>query len=243
MSFASALAAFVFGLIAKEAPNVRDNHELAARYTVDINTLVEIHTSVSDGRLINKDMDALVLTAVNYRESRLKNPTVDGDCHFEHALQHVPSNAWPKGYKPVYKQKCNAVGPMQLALGHRGNLPSWREVSTEFSTERGWDFEDPKSWKQHPFTADELRDPRTNIRIAYAELEHWKYTCVDKDGSEAPIGVWLTAYRYGSCPSRGKASGHYYIDAEAKIRCKLVADMANALTNDGGGLAPVRCAY
>lgn len=243
MSLATALAAFIFGLIAKEAPNVRADQELAARYTVSINTLVDIHVSVSDGRLINKDMDALLLAAVNYRESRLKNPSVDGDCFFTHKLQDLPSASWPKGYKPLYKKQCRAVGPMQLAVGHRSNLPNWREVSMEFSSDRGWDYEEPKSLKQNPFTVEDLRDPRTNIRIAYAELEHWKHTCVGKDRSEAPVGVWLTAYRYGSCPPLGKASGRYYIDEEAKKRCSLVAEMASALTNDSAGLEPVRCGY
>jgi len=243
MSLATALTAFVFGLIAKEAPNVQRDPELAARYTVDISTLVGIHESVSDGRLINKDMDVLVLTAVNYRESRLKNPSVDGDCHFDHALSAQPSASWPKGYKPVYKKRCNAVGPMQLAVGHRSNLPTWREISAEFSTDRGWDYEQPASLKKNGFTVDDLRDPRTNVRIAYAELEHWKNTCVGKDGAASPVGVWLTAYRYGSCPAKGKASGRYYIDEEAKTRCKLVAEMASALTSDMEGLEPVRCDY
>lgn len=243
MSLATALAAFVFGLIAKEAPNVRTDQELAARYTMSINTLVNLHFEVADGRLVNKDEDALILTAVNYRESRLKNPSVDGDCHFAHALEGLPSASWPKGYKPVYKKKCNAVGPMQLAVGYRGNLPSWPEVSMEFSSERGWDYENPKTWKQNAFTVDDLRDPRTNVRIAYAELAHWKATCVGKDGAEAPIGVWLTAYRYGGCPSRSKSTGRYYIDQEATKRCSLVAEMVSALTADAPGLPPVRCFY
>src|SRR6478735_6862234 len=99
MSLATALAAFIFGLISKEAPNVRTDQELAARYTISINTLVGMHASVSDGRLINKDMDTLLLAAVNYRESRLKNPSVDGDCRLVHALDGLPSISWPKGYK------------------------------------------------------------------------------------------------------------------------------------------------
>ena len=243
MSLATALAAFIFGLITKEAPNVRADQELAARYTVNINTLVAIHTDVADGRLVNKDMDALILAAVNYRESRLKDPSVDGDCRLVHALQGQPSASWPKDYKPVYKRQCKAVGPMQLAVGHRSNLPSWREVSMEFSTERGWDYEEPSTWKKNPFTVDDFRDPRTNVRIAYAELEHWKYLCVGKDGAEAPVGVWLTAYRYGNCPARSKSTGRYYIDEEAKTRCKLVSEMVEALTTDSGGLAPVRCGY
>jgi hypothetical protein len=243
MSLTTAIATFVFGLIAKEAPKVAADQERAARYMTDISTLVAIHTDVADGRLINKDMDALILTAVNYRESRLKNPSEDGDCHLVHALQGLPSVSWPKGYKPVYTKRCNAVGPMQLAVGHRANLPSWQEVSMEFSADRGWDYEEAKTWKNNPFTVDDLRDPRTNVRIAYAELVHWKYACVAKDGAEAPVGVWLTAYRYGSCPSRSKATGRYYIDAEAKKRCSLVAEMARELTSESSALVPVRCDY
>jgi len=242
MSLATALTVFVFGLIAKEAPNVRADQELAARYTMSISELVNIHDEVSDGRLINRDMDVFVLTAVNYRESRLKNPTVDGDCHLGHRLQGTPSGTWPKNYKPVYKQVCNAVGPMQLAKGYAHNLATWPEVFSDFADERGWVKDHPGPFK-NLFKEEDLRDPRTNIRIAYAELQHWKNTCVDKTGAEAPVGVWLTAYRYGSCPAKGKVSGRYYIDEEAKKRCSLVAEMVSALTNDSAGLEPVRCGY
>lgn len=243
MSLASALALYVFGLISKEAPNVRTNEELAARYALDINELVQIHDQVADGRLINHDMDVLLLTAVNYRESRLRNPTEDGDCRFVHALQDLPSGSWPKGYTPVYKKRCNAVGPMQLAKGFAPNLSSWFEVASEFSTERGWLFDQPATLKQNPFKEVDLRDPRTNVRIAYAELAHWKQECRAKDRSEAPVGVWLTAYRYGHCPGLSKATGRFYIDREASVRCKLVQGMVAALTQDSEGLEAPRCVY
>lgn len=230
MSLQTALSIVLAGFIAREAPNVMRNPVSQARYIVDITNLVGIHDEVSDGRLINHDMDMLILSAVNYRESRLKNPTVDGDCHFEHRLQNVPSLLWPKDYKPVSKQVCNAVGPMQLSRGNVGNLVNWPEVAAEFSEEN-----------KSRFTVDDLRDPKTNVRIAYAELEHWKHECQDK-GVEAPVGVWFTAYRYGHCPVKNRA-GHFYIDEEAKTRCKLVTRMVDGLSNDAAGLAPFRCMY
>lgn len=242
MSLASAIAVFVFGLISHEAPNVARDQELGGRYAADISTLVTIHDDVADGRLVNHDMDVLILTAVNYRESRLKNPSEDGDCLFVHALQDLPSSAWPKGYKPVYKKRCNAVGPMQLAKGHAPFLSSWFEVASEFSAERGWVPEQPATLKQNPFKEEDLRDPRTNVRIAYAELAHWKQECRGKDHAEAPIGVWLAAYRYGHCPSLGK-SGRFYIDKEATVRCKLVQSMVRAIADDSAGLEAPRCAY
>lgn len=230
MSFQTALSIVLAGFIAREAPTVMQDANKAAKYNADIATLVAIDDEVSDGRLINHDMDVLVLSAVNYRESRLKNPTVDGDCKFVHALQNVPSGSWPKGYKPVYKQRCNAVGPMQIARGNVGNLLSWTEVATEFS-----------ELSKSRFSVEDLRDPKTNIRIAYAELDHWKNECQVK-GEEAPVGVWLTAYRYGHCPVKSKA-GRFYIDAEAKARCKLVTTMVSKLTDDAAGLTPLRCTY
>lgn len=240
-SIASALSAFVMTLIMSEAPSVRDSSVRQAKYTQDVITLVDIHDEVSDGRLINHDMDMLILTAVNYRESRLKNPSVDGDCHYQSSMANVPSANWPKGYKPTFKLACNAIGPMQIAKGNLNNLPTWAEVSTEFQ-ERGWSPSEPAANKQNPMTLEDLRDPKTNIRIAYAELEHWKNECRGKDGADAPIGVWFTAYRYGHCPSRHK-SGEYFVDGEAKARCKLVSKMVDALAEDAGGLPPVRCTY
>lgn len=230
MSFQTALSIVLAGFIAREAPTVMQDTAKAAKYNEDISTLVGIQDEVSNGRLINHDMDVLLLAAVNYRESRLRNPTVDGDCKFVHALQNVPSGLWPKGYKPVYKQTCNAIGPMQLSRGNVGNLTSWSEVATEFSEET-----------KKRFSVEDLRDPKTNIRIAYAELGHWKNECRDH-GEDAPVGVWLTAYRYGHCPAKRK-SGRFYIDEEAKARCKLVDLMTSKLTDDVAGLTPLRCTY
>lgn len=244
MSLASELAVVVMSFILREAPTLRDKPVEHAKYVVDVTSLVGLHDEIADGRLINHDMDTLLLTAVNYRESRLRNPSVDGDCHMQHRLQDVPSALWPKDYKPVYVMNCNAVGPMQLAKGHRGTLQRWLEIVTEFGRDRGWDFADEKSLKQNPFTLDDLRDPRTNIRIAYAELQHWKGECRDSGGADAPVGVWLTAYRYGKCPPRGKSSGRFYIDSEAKARCAMVQKMANKLKEEAfDEVTDLRCGY
>lgn len=248
MSFQTALSIVLAGFIAREAPTVMSDQVRRDKYMDDIITLVGLHDQVSNGRLINHDMDVLVLSAVNYRESRLKNPTVDGDCHFEHLLQNTPSGLWPKGYKPVSKQVCNAIGPMQLSRGNVGNLPNWMEVAEEFSEDRGWSPIRPETLKKNHFVVDDLRDPKTNIRIAYAELAHWKNECrgpVTADapaGEDAPVGVWFTAYRYGHCPAKNR-TGHFYIDEEAKERCKLVTRMVEGLTEDAVGLAPLRCVY
>ncbi len=240
-SIASALAAFVMSLILREAPTLREDAAKQTKYTTDVTTLVNLHDEVSDGRLINHDMDMLILTAVNYRESRLKNPSKDGDCHFVSSMDGVPSARWPKGYVPTQKLVCNAVGPMQIAKGNLHNLPSWPEVSSEFS-DRGWSSDEPASIKQNPITLEELRDPKVNVRLAYAALEHWKNVCRDKDGAEAPVGVWFTAYRYGRCPAKHR-SGEFYVDEEAKTRCSLVASMVDALSADADGLPKLRCTY
>lgn len=248
MSLQTALSIVIAGFITREAPTVMNDPVKHDKYVSDITTLVGLHNEVSNGRLINHDMDVLLLSAVNYRESRLKNPTVDGDCHFEHPLQNVPSGQWPKDYKPVYKQVCHAVGPMQLSRGNVGNLTNWEEVVEEFSGDRGWLPSSPATFKQNRFKVEDLRDPKTNIRIAYAELAHWKYECrgpttdAAPAGEEAPVGVWFTAYRYGHCPVRNRA-GHFYIDEEAKERCKLVQRMVEGLTDDAAGLAPLHCTY
>lgn len=245
MSISSALSAVVMSFILREAPMLNQQPVRLADYVQGVSALVDVHDQVSDGRLINHDMDVLLLTAVNYRESRLKNPTVDGDCHSQaEGIGALPSASWPKGFVPKFKTVCNAVGPMQLSRTNLSGLAHWPEVRKDFGAERGWQ-ESEMGWgakTSNPFTVEELRDVKTNVRIAYGELEHWKNECRSSDKKEAPVGVWLTAYRYGHCPAKAR-SGRFYVDEEAKTRCALMNKMVENLTNDGTGLAAFRCTY
>lgn len=226
------ITALLMGFIMREAPNVREGKPLYDEFQTSIGTLVPIHSVVATGLLVDPQYDVLLLSAVNYRESRMRLPSPEGDCRLGHRLSNVPSGSWPIGYKPEVKRVCNAVGPMQLNRGAGWQTEEWKEVRYAFSTEETG-------------TRD-LKDIETNVRLAYAILVHWKNTCRDRDGSDAPMGVWLTAYRRGSCPVSGK-SRKYYVDREAKVRCKMANDMAKDLQGNDGvsyvGPVEVPCTY
>lgn len=225
MSFAQTLTTLLLGFILHEAPNIRRHGDLQLKFNESIGRMVALHLEVSDGRLIGKQTDALLLSSVNYRETRMRLPAPEGDCRFEHPLVNVPTGQWPTGYKPVMKQVCRAVGPMQLNKGNVRHLPYWAEVQREFK-EREWGPKNPG--KENPLTVAQLAEPKTNVRLAYSVLEHWKAECRQKDGSVAPVGVWLTAYRQGRCPFIGK-SGKYFIDSEAILRCDMASKLRTML--------------
>lgn len=225
-----AITALLMGFIMREAPNVREGTRLYGEFQTSIGALVPVHAGVSSGLLVDSQFDILLLSAVNYRESRMRLPAPEGDCRWGHRLDHVPSGDWPPGYKPVLGRVCKAIGPMQLNKGAGYQTRQWVEVHTQFANG----------------VPRDLADTETSVKLAYAILEHWKTSCRNSDGSEAPMGVWLTAYRRGSCPTVGK-SRKYYIDKEAKIRCKMANDMARDLrSNDGvayAGAVDVPCTY
>lgn len=239
MTFLEVLTAVVLGFILREAPNVQRNEDLKQKFNQDIATTLAMEEKISDGRLFDKQTDVLLLAAVTYRESRFRLPPADGDCSHTHRLAKVPSGLWPKGYVPVMKLICNAVGPQQLNRGNTAHLPPWAEIQALFP-ERSW--RSPEGRKLDKLTLDQLRDPETNIKLSYGVLEHWKNECRGKDGP-APAGVWFTAYRYGRCPFHYKTD-KYHIDYEAKERCDLVSKMAAGLKDSGFSLpSGFRCTY
>lgn len=243
MGFIEALAATLLGFILLEAPNVRKNEELKQDFKADITTTVNMHVDVimsSPAVLVNTQTDVLILSAVTYRESRFRLPAPDGDCHMTHPYMKVPSGNWPKGYVPVLKNVCNAIGPQQLNRSGKTHLPPWAEIQALFP-KRDWSTAEGR--KNDKLTEAQMRDPETNIRLSYGVLQHWKNECKQKDGSSAPVGVWFTAYRYGRCPFHYKTD-KYYIDEEAKTRCELITKMADAFEPDVYALPPnYRCVY
>lgn len=248
-----ALTTIIFGFILREAPNVRQDPALQKQFEDSISTMLAIHADTVNGSLVDGSFDALILSALNYRESRMRLPTPDGDCSWTHKYAKLPSGQWPIGYKPEIKQVCNATGPMQINKGNTWSAPEWPEVQAEF-TERDWrpettlvSFKPRKApWRDDPMTAEQLKEPKTNVRMAYAILQHWKNICVEKDGSAAPMGVWFTAYRWGKCPAVKGRRG-YYVDPEAKLRCKIANSLATALHDDNDlnytGDVNVPCTY
>lgn len=242
--FLQVLTATVLAFILREAPNVKKNEALTQDFKNDITTTVGMHADTVKSTqlsLVDLETDVLILSAITYRESRFRLPTADGDCRMEHRLSKVPAGLWPKGYVPVMKQVCRAVGPQQLNKGNTTHLPPWKEIQQLFP-ERNWATVEGR--KKDKLTEAQLRDPETNIRLSFGILAHWKNECRQKDGSDAPVGVWFTAYRYGRCPFLAK-TGKYYIDEEAKTRCGLIEQMADGFTDENVYALPksFRCTY
>lgn len=241
MGFLQVLVATVLSFILTEAPNVKKNAELTADFKADITETTELHYgNAATSLLYDQKTDVLILSAITYRESRFRLPAPDGDCRMEHPLISVPSGQWPKEYVPVLKQVCRAVGPQQLNKGNTQHLPPWKEIQELFP---GRDWATAEGRKKDKLTEKQLREPAINIRLSYGILAHWKNECRQKDGADAPVGVWFTAYRYGRCPFHYKTD-KYYIDHEAKERCELVAKMAAGFKNGEYALPQnFRCTY
>ncbi len=238
------LVAIILSFIWVEAPNVKRSEALTADFKADITETVQMHAEVAaaaPASLVDPLTDVLIMSAVTYRESRFRLPPVDGDCRMTHPLIHLPSGSWPKDYKPVLKKDCRAVGPQQLNKGGVKHLPPWPEIQALFPAR---DWATPAGRKKDKLTEAQLRDPRTNIKLSYGVLLHWKNVCTQVDGSPAPVGVWYTAYRYGRCPFLGK-NKKYHIDAEAKERCRLVEAMAAGFESSTLYALPegFRCTY
>lgn len=240
-SFLQVLTATILGFILREAPNVRKNEELTQDFKTDISSTTELHYGNAAAELLyDHQTDVLILSAITYRESRFRLPPADGDCMMWHRLIHVPSGDWPKGYVPVMKKVCRAVGPQQLNKGNTAHLPPWKEIQELFP---GRDWSTAEGRKKDKMTEEQLREPAINIRLSYGILAHWKNECRQKDGTDAPVGVWFTAYRQGRCPFLAK-TGKYFIDEEAKTRCDLIQQMAAGFAKDMYALpASFRCVY
>lgn len=213
MNLQTALASAVLELLAAESPRLD-----VEAWRPNVTELARIHVEVSKkDLLVSPDVDALILSTVNYAESRFRLPPGRGDCFLKHPLSGVPSGSWPKGYVPVMKRVCSAIGPMQIAEGNGRIVGHWEEIRALFPD-------------QTLFTADDLEDPRTNIQLAYGILHHWKDTCSNK-GAPASTASWLTAYRWGRCTPQ-----HWnkrFFDREAKTRCQRLERMASSIRARG----------
>lgn len=246
MGFIEALVVTVLGFILTEAPNVKKNEALTADFKADITSTVDMHVDtvmkapIGWATLVDTRTDVLILSAITYRESRFRLPPPDGDCVTTHPLIKVPSRQWPSGYVPVLKRECRAIGPQQLNKGNTKHLPPWLEIQKLFP-ERDWGTAEGR--KKDKLTEKQMRDPATNVRLSYGILVHWKNECRHKDGTDAPVGVWFTAYRYGRCPFHYKTD-KYHIDTEAKTRCELIQKMADGFDSSVYALPQnYRCTY
>jgi hypothetical protein len=110
------------------------------------------------------------------------------------------------------KYQGSVVGPMQISKG----APIW--VKT-------WPMRD--EWLG--LTVEQMRDPKTNVKLAYDILTYWKDTC------GGPPGVWISAYGSGKCPGKyGKNS--YSITKGARGRCKMLVRIMQGLASNKHGI-------
>lgn len=206
MTFVEALTAAVMALLIQEDVRIGKDAERHAKWEASVSQLANIHADVgSEGLLVNAHVDALLLSSVNYAETRFRLPAPSGDCYRTHPYRNVPSMRWPKGYVPKMRWVCPSIGPMNVARGNRFVVHEWPEVTGLLPqlTERR-------------LTVDEMKEPKTNVQLAYGILNRWKSTCLNHD-KPAAAASWLTAYRWGRCTPQ-----HYnkrYFDREARRRC------------------------
>ncbi len=98
----------------------------------------------------------------------------------------------------AWARRCGAFGPMQISVA----APRWLVRMDS-------------KWKG--ITVKELRDPRRHVEAAQEILNSWRKKCGGKS-----YGVWITAYGWGRCPTKG------YVDWEGSRRCALATAILEA---------------
>lgn len=257
---AKALVALMFTIISRETPAIRQHPdgERAQAYRADIAQMVAIDEQVAAaGKLVNPEVDRVLLGAIRYYEARFRSQPKDGDCHWKHPRvstaqrikyqdEHGMAPAWLM--KP--KWVCAATGPMQISKGNRYIAPAWPEVRQLFSGIKQWDVlvrqgADPWSvGKADRLSVAELKQPATNVRFGYALLWHWKVEAdqglPESEPRTTPPGVWLTAWGWGKLPPLNPKTVRY-VDMEGKRRCQLMTrmmrDLAAAAAKPGSGFS------
>lgn len=228
MNFTTALIGAVLGLLAAEDPTLPKSPDRWQSFQQSVTRLVPIHVATAaEGRLVNPEMDALILATINYAETRFRLPAPKGDCYRTHAYNGVPSGRWPKGYVPKMRWVCPAVGPLNIAQGNRFVVHEWPEIQELLP-----------GVLDERLTVKDMEDITTNITLGYGIVDHWKNACPNKN-APASVASWLTAYRWGRCTPQ-----HWnkrYFDDEARRRCERLERMAAHIRSAGVPLEPTAC--
>ncbi len=128
-------------------------------------------------------------------------------CWFESALKLKPKDGDPTHL--LAGNVGTVVGPMQISKA----APGW--VSLLPGMEK---------WKG--LTVEQMRDPATNVALAYDILTYWKGAC------GGPPGVWIAAYGMGKCPVK-TWGGNSAIGWEGRRRCKTLTWMMKETVKQG----------
>jgi hypothetical protein len=107
-----------------------------------------------------------------------------------------------------------AVGPMQINKAAPYYVVQW-----------------PGGERWKGLDVAKMRDPATNIELAYFNLKFRKDTC------GGPPGVWIAAYGMGKCPKKW-GQDNYSIGWEGKRRCKTLTRLMKKLAEKGGYTMP-----
>lgn len=160
-----------------ETPMISDTSNSKVRKWRDsIAEIAEINERVSQRAVLtgSADVDAALLQAVGWRESRWRTYTLGGDC-------------WTNGMR---QRSCPAKGVMQIMASNRHLFPQMAETKLDpvivelLRKQKG------------EITVANLSDPEINIRLGYIYLHRLKTLC-----KGSPL-TWLTSYRYGHCAKR-----------------------------------------
>lgn len=110
------LLSLLLKLATVEWPTVMDDKPANVKYRNGVKTMTELYVSVgSEGALISREADPIVLAVIGYEESRHRPRVKDGDCGIGNT--------------------CNAIGPMQLSKASPWFLstidPTWKGLKME----------------------------------------------------------------------------------------------------------------
>jgi hypothetical protein len=196
--FGKALGLLMVLMIMREAPGVTDpNDKRLDKRRVEVKELAALHIEVAKkGQLVDPLTDAAILTGISFYESRHMLKPKDGDARFNWRTQ---------------KSVGTVVGPMQVSKAAPRLVKIWPE---------------PWRTKWKGLTVKKMRDPKTNIALAYDILKMWKDMC------GGPPGVWVTAYGWGRCPKYDYTRKHKYVDWEGRRRCKLITQTMERLAKN-----------
>jgi hypothetical protein len=168
-----------------------------------------------DGRWLDKKPEVETLTQI-FVDTAKPGVLIDPDTD----AMLLATQAW---YESALKLKPKDGDPLRLHDGDVGTVVGPMQVS---KAAPGWVVLLPGLGHWKGLNVEKMRDPATNVRLAYDIIKYWKDTC------GGPPGVWLTAYGWGRCPTQ-LWNGNRTVDWEGKRRCKTLTWMMKEAAKEG----------
>lgn len=191
----------VMGMLSKELPGLELERyaKVRARWEESVTELATIiEEETRVSLLVSPKVDFALMGAILYRESRWRTWVWDGDCRHPEYGHRINTDRGPAPDDAI----CRSTGPFQIAK----SWTTWaRTLDGLEALER-----------------DELSQATPNARVAYHLLNKARREC------GGPPAVWLTAWRWGRCPTE-LPDGTRYIEPEARARCELARQIHEGL--------------